>query len=464
MKGKVPIIVGLLLLIAVVGGGWWWLTTHPEAASQILSDLGLEMAGPPLGVLAASGIIEAQEVSITTETGGQVARLLADEGDQVKEGEVLAELDTALLEAQIREGEAALALAQANLAQAEAGARKEEVEAAEAALKQALAAQEGAEQAWLDALALKENPQELLVRIEAGKSGLAAAELQLAQAEAQVEAAEAQQDFLGQAYEMVKEGLDISFTIPGVGEVKRRIKPGPATIVNTSRQWNLASQESWMAWSAYYQALAARDGARRQLDILLEMRDNPIAAQAEVDAALTQYEIAQAKVAQAQAHLEALKAGATEYQLDMARAQVQEAEANLAVLEVQRGKMTLRAPRAGIILERIADRGEMVAPGAPLLKLADLDRVTLTVYVPETEIGRVKVGQEAQIEVDSYPGRRFAGHVTFIASEAEFTPQNVQTKEQKASLVFGVKIEIPNPEHLLRPGMPADAYIEVGGG
>jgi multidrug efflux pump subunit AcrA (membrane-fusion protein) len=84
------------------------------------------------------------------------------------------------------------------------------------------------------------------------------------------------------------------------------------------------------------------------------------------------------------------------------------------------------------------------------------------VYVPERQIGRVKVGQEAQVEVDSYPDQSFVGQVVFIASEAEFTPQNVQTREEKATLAFEVKIEIPNPDHRLKPGMAADALIKVG--
>ncbi len=461
MKGKAWIVI-LLLLLAGVGGGWWYFTSHPEAGSQLLADLGLEMGRPPGEVIASSGIIEAQKISITAEVGGRVTNLLVDEGDQVEEGDLLIELDTDLLAAQIKEAQAALRLAQANLAKIEAGAKKEDVRQAEALLEQAIAAREGAYQAWLDAQTLRDKPQELSLQIEAARSALAIAEEGVAQARANLEATRTKEDLLARTSNQLQEGFDITITLPDLTTIKKHIEVGPAIINQTLREWNLSSQESWIAWSALYQALAARDGAERKLEILMEMRDNPLAAQAEVDAALSQYEMAQADVAAAQAQLDALRAGPTEYQVNMARAQVQEAEANLKVLEVQWEKMSLKAPRAGLILERIANEGEIAAPGSPLLRLADLDTVTLMVYVPEPQIGRIKVGQEAQMEVDSYPGQSFAGRVVFIASQAEFTPQNVQTREQRATLVFGVKIEIPNPDHRLKPGMPADARIEVG--
>jgi len=461
MKGKVWIVI-LLLLLAGAGGAWWYFTFHPGADSQLLAGLGLEMGRPPKEVIAASGIIEAQEISITAEVGGRITDLLVDEGDQVEEGDLLIELDTDLLAAQIKQAQAALRLAQANLAKAEAGAKKEDIRHAEALLEQAIAAREGAYQAWLDAQALRDDPQELSLQIEAAKTALAVAEEGVAKARANLEATRTKEDFLARTYNELKEGFDITITLPDLTTIEKHIEASPAIINQTLREWNLSSQETWIAWSALYQALAARDGAERRLEILMEMRGNPLAAQAEVDAALAQYEMAKADVAAAQAQLDALRAGPTEYQVEMTRAQVQEAEANLKALEVQWEKMSLKAPRAGLVLERMVHEGEITAPGSPLLRLADLDTVTLMVYVPEPQIGRVKVGQEAQVEVDSYPGQSFAARVVFIASKAEFTPQNVQTKEQRATLVFGVKIEIPNPDHRLKPGMPADAWIKVG--
>ncbi|HID86124.1 MAG TPA: efflux RND transporter periplasmic adaptor subunit, partial [Anaerolineae bacterium] len=164
-------------------------------------------------------------------------------------------------------------------------------------------------------------------------------------------------------------------------------------------------------------------------------------------------------VAVARAQLEALRAGPTEEQVAVAQAQVRQAEAALKTLQVQLEKMTLKAPRDGLVVERLVHVGEMAAPGMPLLKIADLNQVELTIYIPEIDIGRVRVGQTVEVTVDSFPGRIFTGKVVFIASQAEFTPKNVQTKEERVSLVFAVKARIPNPDHALKPGMPADAVI-----
>ena len=108
------------------------------------------------------------------------------------------------------------------------------------------------------------------------------------------------------------------------------------------------------------------------------------------------------------------------------------------------------------------EEGETVRPGAPLLTLANLDRVTLTTYVPESDIARAKVGQRVVVTVDSYPDREFQGKIAHIATEAEFTPRNVQTQEERVNMVFAVKVELPNPGAELKPGMPADAIL--GGG
>lgn len=216
-----------------------------------------------------------------------------------------------------------------------------------------------------------------------------------------------------------------------------------------------------MAWEGLFAAEAVRDGARQNLDNLLAMRDNPLEANVLVSSAQAQYDIAEANVGVARAQLEAIRAGATQEEISVAESQVEQAEAALATLQVQLGKMTLLAPRTGVVLERMVNVGEIAPPNFSLLTIVDLDRVTLTVYVPENQIGLVKVGQEVRVKVDSYPERTFDARVVHIASRAEFTPKNVQTKEERVSTVFAVKIEIPNPDGALKPGMPADAEILV---
>jgi HlyD family secretion protein len=123
---------------------------------------------------------------------------------------------------------------------------------------------------------------------------------------------------------------------------------------------------------------------------------------------------------------------------------------------------TITAPAGGIVTHRAVESGELVNPGATIVTLAELDSVYVMIYVTENELGRVRLGGSAEIKIDSFPNKIFEGKVTYISSEAEFTPKNVQTKEDRVKLVFGVKVEIENREGLLKPGLPADAVIRVG--
>jgi hypothetical protein len=193
---------------------------------------------------------------------------------------------------------------------------------------------------------------------------------------------------------------------------------------------------------------------------LQHLRANPLQLISQANTAQATYQQAEAAILVAKANLIATKARPTAEDIAVAQAQVAEAEAALAEVQVQLDKLTLTAPRAGLISHKLVNPGELAAPGTVLLELSDIDTVDLTVYIPETLIGQVRVGQPAQVFVDAYPGEVFEGRVSFIAHEAEFTPRNVQTKEERVNLVFGVKITLDNPDHRLKPGMPADAELK----
>ncbi|NIV37073.1 MAG: HlyD family efflux transporter periplasmic adaptor subunit [Anaerolineae bacterium] len=207
------------------------------------------------------------------------------------------------------------------------------------------------------------------------------------------------------------------------------------------------------------QSEAALLGAEQYLAELYRQRANPLDLQAQVNAAKAQYEVASAAVALAHAQVEGLKMGATQEQVAAADAQVEVARSALAALQVHLDRLSLKAPISGLILERLLHVGEVAMPGASLLTLADLGDVSLTIYVPEDQVGKVQLGQPVSVTVDAYPGRVFTGEVAFISSQAEFTPKNVQTKEERVSMVFAVKVELPNPDLALKPGMPADAIL-----
>jgi HlyD family secretion protein len=153
--------------------------------------------------------------------------------------------------------------------------------------------------------------------------------------------------------------------------------------------------------------------------------------------------------------------GTRKEDIAIARANVQQARANLGLSRVNLDYAVLRSPAEGVITVRQAELGEVVVPGTPIVTLADLDHIWLRAYIAETDLGRVHWGQDATITTDTYPGKQYHGRISFISSTAEFTPKSVQTYKERVTLVYRVKIDIDNPNHELKPGMPADARITL---
>jgi HlyD family secretion protein len=376
--------------------------------------------------IVASGFIEGEEVIVASEVSGRIAEMLVYRGDKVAAGDVLVRLDGAVLESQRLEAEAGLAAAQANLDRVEAGARSEEIAAAQAALAQAEAERDGAAQAVVLAQEVISNPLALDAEIDAARTQVRLAEQGVEMAKAELAEAELWRG-------------------PYIG------KGG-----NTERTLNLQVQA---AQAALAQAQAELVGAQRYLGVLLATRDKPLELDAQLHAAEMEYDLAEAQVAAAQAALDELEAGPTAEEVAIAEAGVRQAEAAVRLVDAQIAQLTLTAPMDGIVTSRSAQVGETATAGAPLLTIANLDEVTLVIYVPENRVGQVRLGQEVEVQVDSFPSQVFAGHVTNIAGEAEFTPRNVQTQEERVNLVFAVKVSIPNADQQLKPGMPADATI-----
>jgi HlyD family secretion protein len=153
--------------------------------------------------------------------------------------------------------------------------------------------------------------------------------------------------------------------------------------------------------------------------------------------------------------------GTRKEDIAIARSNVNQARANLGLSRVNLDYTILRAPSTGVITVREAELGEVVSPGTPTVTLADLDHVWLRAYVAETDLGRIRWGQDATITTDTYPNKQYHGRISFISSTAEFTPKSVQTYKERITLVYRVKIDIDNPNHELKPGMPADAHISL---
>jgi HlyD family secretion protein len=142
-----------------------------------------------------------------------------------------------------------------------------------------------------------------------------------------------------------------------------------------------------------------------------------------------------------------------------AQAVLQASQARMALIQTQIDNAYILSTLDGVVLTKNFHEGEMVFTGAKIVTIGDLTSAWLKIYLAETDIGKVSLGSEARVLVDAYPDEAFTGTVTWISSEAEFTPKNIQTKDERAELVFAIKITIPNPDQKLLPGMPADAFI-----
>jgi HlyD family secretion protein len=408
----IPLVV---VVVVVVGAAYLW---SARASAQ------------NGGGLTASGTIETTDVTISPEVGGRVLEVLAKEGDAVQAGQALIHMDDALLKAQLAQAQQSVTAAQASRTAAranydllKAGAQTDQVAAAEQAVK--------------NMEANVANAQAQLANLKAGaRSGdIAAAEASVAQAASQLKVMQDKYDKVTQCFTIKKPD----------GKTKDNVCPGLGTPEELTRAALQAAQETYDAAVARVNQLQAGP-TRNEID----------AAQAKVDMALAQQ-------AQAQAQLDQLNSGARPEQLTAAQAQIEVAQAqadssaaSIDVLKLQIDKLTLKSPLAGVVLKRAIEPGEVVMPGASLLTVGDLTNLYITVYIAEDRYGEIKLGQTAQVKVDSFPGETFTAKVTRIADQAEFTPRNVQTPEGRATTVFAVRLDVTNTDGKLKPGMPAD--------
>lgn len=462
--------------------------------------------------LMASGTIEAEEFTIAAETGGRVVALGVSQGDVVQAGDLLLQLDQESWLAQqegaaaaVAQAQAAREAAQAQLDLARAGATPEEIAAAQGAVLSAqggLAAAEAAvAQAEIGA-EIARSSRQAQSAVDMAEAALAQAQGVLSAAQADLARAQAEQARLLAGARPEEIAIYQALLAQAEAELWYPTQVHQQLIDN-----NLLGTQEEQARYQVQAVRAARDAAQAQLDLVqagataneaaiaragvsaaeaqvtiaqagveaaqagLDQANNALTlAQNEValagtglSAAEAQVEVAQGQLAQAEAQRDRLQAGATaeeiailEAQAAQAQAALASAEAALRAIDLQLAQTALSAPVGGIILECLIHAGELATPAAPLLTLADLDQVTLTVYVPEADLGQVSLGQEVEVTVDAY-GEAFAGEVSHIASQAEFTPSNVQTQEERVHMVFAVKVRLDNPEHRLKPGMPADA-------
>lgn len=178
-----------------------------------------------------------------------------------------------------------------------------------------------------------------------------------------------------------------------------------------------------------------------------------------LDNAEAGFKIAKASLQRVMENYKLVKEGPRSEDIEDARAQVEQAQASLKLAETQLSYTVLYSPISGTVLVKSGEMGEVVNPGTSILTLANIENVWLKAYIPETELSKVKWGQEVMVTTDLQPQKTYKGKISFISSQAEFTPKQIQTEKERVTLVYRIKIDIPNPDRELKPGMPADGKI-----
>ncbi len=332
--------------------------------------------------LEASGIIQAEEVSIATEFGGLVTEIPVSKAELVSAGQSLLQLDTAILDAQTESAEARIAMAEAGLAQVRAGVRPGQLAVAEAQLAQAQAGVLAAQQAVTDTQMLLANPQDIDLQIAIMQGQIDSAGYQVAQAVATKDLTSIIKRYaaeLSDTIDKLKPELpDPIWEFPLPGDI-----PNPFEFdIDLSDALDMTYIPWWEAWIGVNAATIQQEGLEAQLADLYARRADPQELQAQAGVAQSAQAEAEAQVALAQAQVDGMQAGATPEQLAVLEAQIAQAQSAVDAMQAQRAMMSLTAPLTGTVVNILIHPGEVAARVATLLTIADLHEVLLTVYVP----------------------------------------------------------------------------------
>lgn len=362
------------------------------------------------GNLQLSGNIDVTQVPLAFKIPGILAERLADEGETVKKGQIIARLDAVDQRLQVKKAEAEAAYARAVLDELEAGSRLEEVQSAAARLKQA---------------------RYLLEELERGSRSQ-----EVADAESALQRALASEDSRKSEYELASSDYRRYEAVYKEGGISRQSLDVWKTRMETAK-------------NRFEEAVAMVQSVRERLSLV---KEGP-----------RKEKISQARAAyqQAEAQYRLIKAGPRAESISQAKARVASAEQAVELARQLLANTEIAAPFDGVVLSKSAEPGAYLYPGTPVVTVAEMGRVWLRAYIGETDLGKIKLNQEAVVTTDTYPGKSYQGRVSFISSQAEFTPKAVQTFEERVNLMYRVKIDLQNPDGDLKPGMPADARIRI---
>ena len=355
-----------------------------------------------------SGNLEMTQVDIAFKLAGKISELLVREGDLVKAGQIIARLDRDTMTLQRQREESGVASAQSGIAQ----------------MSTAIVFQ-----------------QEVLMReTQVRKSEIAAAEAQLnnllagSRKQEKLQASSTLEDARAQ-YQQAKKDWDRAERLFKNEDISRaQYDQAQTRLLITEAAVHAAEQRVSLV----------EEGPRKQ----------------EIELARAQLERAKAALTLTQASAEEVKR--RQQEMGVRQADMKRATANVAVMDSQLNDTIAKSPLDGVVLVKTTEAGEVVAPGATIVTIADIEHPWLRGYIPQTQLGRVKLGQKVTLTTDSYKDKSYQGTITYISSQAEFTPKQIQTQEERVKLVYRVKISVENKQQELKLNMPVDAIIELG--
>jgi multidrug resistance efflux pump len=439
MKHKRPPIPVIVLVVLVVLTALYFLV--------------MKLAERNNDTLVASGTIEAITVTLSPEIGGKVLEIYVEEGDPVQAGQALFRLDDTLLQAQRAVSAAALELARASASTADAA-----VLTAQASYDLAVAAaraEAGTTRTsdWGSEFGSGiSQTEELVAAMQVMDAALVTRDAALADLQALTSAPDSN-DFVLAERRLL--------------EARAAYNVAQAVLTRASLSTNADLREA--AQTAFDAALDELDAAQSAYDELKDSDPALAILLARAGAAVAQEgcEASRDRVLALQSGDYSLKVELAAAVLNQAQAAAEQAglaaaqaQASLDLVDAQIAKLTVSAPSDGVILTRTIQVGEVIPAGGVAMRLAKLDDLTITVYIPEDRYGELSLGQAASVQVDSFPGETFDAVISHISDEAEFTPRNVQTVEGRSSTVYAIRLQVDDPEGRLKPGMPADVSFE----
>jgi HlyD family secretion protein len=366
------------------------------------------MGKAPDNRLTISGNIELTEVNIAFKTAGRLLERTVDEGDAVKKGQIIARLDRDQLVAQRDREAAGLASSDAQLVQARTA-----VELARASLA---------------------------ADIETRHADLSSMDARLAELK---------------NGSRPQEKLDAKAAVENAASEVERSKKDWDRAQTLHKNDDISTAQFDQYRNRYESAMAVLKSAQeREALVLAGPRIEQVNAQ--------QGQVERARGALKTAEANAIDLKRREQEIPTRLAEIARSRASLALIDAQLADTIAASPVDGVVLVKSADVGEILAPGTTVVTVGDIDHPWVRGYIDETDLGKVKLGSKAKVTTDSYPGKTYHGTVTFIASEAEFTPKQIQTQQERVKLVYRIKIEVENPGRQLKSNMPVDAEIPLG--